>query len=66
MLAGRERERRFARGREVDAVAAGLQVRAERTEDLRLVVDDQDPRHSAALSRSTTVSPPPGVSSTSI
>ena len=38
---------------------------SQRTEDLRLVVDGEDPRHSAARSRATIVSPPPGVSSAS-
>ena len=52
--------------REVDVVAARAEVGAERAQDLRLVVDDEDPGHCAALSRTTTVSPPPGVSSSSI
>ena len=65
VLARRERQRRLAGRREVDVVAARLQVRAERPQELRLVVDDEDARHGAAFSRSTTVSPPPGVSSSS-
>ena len=44
-------------------MASRLQVRPERPEQLGLVVDDEDARHSAALSRKTIVSPPPGVSS---
>ena len=66
VLAGGEVERRLAGRGEVDVVAACAKVRVQRTEDLRLVVDDQDPGHRAAFSRTTTVSPPPGVSSTSI
>ena len=58
-------ERVLAVGREVDVVAAGAQVDAERAQDLRLVVDDQHPRHVAAGRLMTIVTPPPGVSSTS-
>ena len=65
MLPRRERERRLARAGEVDRVAPRAEVGRERTEDLRLVVDREDPRHSAARSRATIVSPPPGVSSAS-
>ena len=56
-------ERLLAVGRRDHLVAAGAQVRAQATQDLRLVVDDQDPRHAASESDSTIVSPPPGVSS---
>ena len=42
-------ERGFAGGREVDVVAAGSEIRAERAKDLRLVVDDEDPGHSRGL-----------------
>ena len=66
MLARGERQRRLARLRDVDVVPTRLQVRRERAEDLRLVVDDEDARHAAVRSRATTVRPPPGVSSTSI
>ena len=66
VLARGERQRRLARRREVDLVTARLQVRPERAQQLRLVVDDEDAAHSAARSRSTIVRPPPGVSSTSI
>ena len=45
MVARRERQRDLAGRREVDLVAARPEVRAERAEDLRLVVDDEDPRH---------------------
>ena len=44
-------ERRLAGRREVDVVAPGPEVRGERAEDLRLVVDDEDPGHRAASSR---------------
>ncbi len=60
-------ERRLARRREVDLVAAAAQVHAERPQDLRLVVDDQHRgSFGAAVAGSSTiiVSPPPGVSST--
>src|SRR5262245_11347498 len=65
MLAGGDGERGLARRCELDVVAAGAEVRAERAQDLRLVVDDEDPRHSATRRRVTIVSPPPGVLSTS-
>ena len=42
-------ERGLAGRRQVDLVAARLQVRAERAQDLGLVVDDEDARHRAAL-----------------
>ena len=66
MVLGGEAQRRLARAGEVDLVAAGPEVDAERAQDLRLVVDDEDAGHGAACRRRTTVSPPPGVSSTSI
>ena len=51
--------------REVDVVAPGPQVDAERPPDLRLVVDDEDAAHGITAGRlSTIVAPPPGVSST--
>src|SRR5262245_61701761 len=66
VLARRDGECRLAARRELHVVAARTQVRPERAQDLRLVVDDEDARHSAARSRVTIVSPPPGVLSTSI
>ena len=61
MVAGREVERVLAVGREVDVVAAGAQVDAERAQDLRLVVDDEHAGHDGATSRlMTIVTPPPG------
>ena len=54
-------------GGEVDVVAARAQVRAERAQDLRLVVDDEDAASfGSPAGAATMVSPPPGVSSTSI
>src|SRR5205085_10987278 len=55
-----------------DVVAAGTERHGERPDQLHVVVRDQDlhlpttPRCPAIGSRTTTVSPPPGVSSTSI
>ena len=66
VLPGGDRERRLAGLGEVDVVAACAEVGRERAQDLGLVVDDEDARHSAARSRATMVSPPPGVSSASI
>jgi hypothetical protein len=66
VLARGDREGRLARLREFDVVAACAEVRGERAQDLRLVVDGEDARHVAAFSRATIVSPPPGVSSASI
>ena len=40
-----EDERGFARPGEIDVVASRPEVGCERPQDLRLVVDDQDPRH---------------------
>ena len=65
MVARRERERDLTGRSQVDLVVARLQIRAEGAQELRLVVDDEDPRHCAALRRNTIVSPPPGVSSIS-
>ena len=65
-VALRERERRLARACEVDRVASRAEVRGQRAQDLRLVVDDEDRASSRPpRSRRTIVSPPPGVSSTS-
>ena len=66
VVAGSQGKCRLSRRRQVDVVPARLQVRPERAEDLRLVVDDEDAGHPAVRRRITTVSPPPGVSSTSI
>ena len=49
MLAGRELEGGLARGGELDLVAAGAEIRGERAQDLRLVVDDEDAGHELAL-----------------
>ena len=46
------RQRRFARLDEIDLVAACLEVRAERTQQRTLVVDDQDALHDAHSSAS--------------
>ena len=72
VVARRERRARASPvRRQVDVVAAGREVDAERPQDLRLVVDDQDPGHDAHRDAcgqrcSDHVSPPPGVSSTAI
>ena len=47
MVARRELEALLARLGQVDVVAAGPQVDAERAPDLRLVVDDEHPAHAA-------------------
>ena len=51
MVARREIERLLAVGRGVDVVPARAQVDAQRAQDLRLVVDDQDARHGVRLGR---------------
>ena len=64
-VALREGQRRLARARQVDRVASRAEVRGQRSQDLRLVVDDEDALHVPPRRRSTIVRPPPGVSSTS-
>src|SRR5262249_59295036 len=64
--ADREVERGLAVRRRIDLVAPRDQVRPQPPEDLRLVVDDQNPRHDATANPITIVDPPPGVSSTAI
>ena len=66
VLPRRDRERLLPRRRQIDVVVPRAEVRRERAKDLRLVVDDEDPRHADASSRTTIVRPPPGVSSTSM
>ena len=66
MVARRDVEGTFTIRREVDLVAAGAQVDAQRAQDLRLVVDDEHTAHRNASRLTTIVRPPPGVSSTVI
>ncbi len=50
-VSGRELERDLAGAGRVDVVAARAEVRDERAQDLRFVVDDEDACHGAALQR---------------
>ena len=65
----RSAERLFGGGRRVDVVAGPAQVRDKRAQELRLVVDDQDPRRhrsgSAASVNRAHVPPPSRASSSS-
>ena len=56
----RKREGSLPGSREVDRVAARPEVRRERAEDLRLVVDDKDPSHGAVRSRGSSSARHPG------
>ena len=49
--AGRQVERGLAVGRRFDLVPTGTQVGAQAPQDLRLVVDHQDPGHGASAKR---------------
>src|SRR5436305_12993966 len=66
MVTRRDVEGTFTIRRQVDLVAAGAQVDAQRAQDLRLVVDDEHTGHRNASRLTTIVRPPPGVSSTVI
>src|SRR5262249_4032442 len=64
--ADREVERGLAVRRRNDLVASRDQVRPQSPQHLRLLADDQNPRHDATATPITIVDPPPGVSSTAI